>query len=161
MTQLIDSKKQKLTLNQVILLSLSNLSSIGALETDIKTASDRLIGMLSNKEIKGMQIGNTLFVMGKDEGKNNKKMQGEVYNADARINFMDNLVKHMAYLQEMGVTDYRLEIKNNRLIRAYKALNSRLKKFGTRSAVMPVEGLNNLLVKFGKKPIKVEDGKRR
>jgi len=150
MTQLIDSKKQKLTLNQVILLSLSNLSSIGALETDIKTASDRLIGMLSNKEIKGMQIGNTLFVMGKDEGKNNKKMQGEVYNADARINFMDNLV-----------TDYRLEIKNNRLIRAYKALNSRLKKFGTRSAVMPVEGLNNLLVKFGKKPIKVEDGKRR
>ena len=161
MTQLIDSKKQKLTLNQVILLSLSNLSSIGSLETDIKTASDRLIGMLSNKEIKGMQIGNTLFVMGKDEGKNNKKMQGEVYNADARINFMDNLVKHMAYLQKMGVTDYRLEIKNNRLIRAYKALNSRLKKFGTRSAVMPVEGLNNLLVKFGKKPIKVEDGKRR
>ena len=161
MTQLIDSKKQKLTLNQVIVLSLSNLNSTRALGTDIKTAGDRLISMLSSKEIKGMQIGNTLFITGKNNGTDSKKLQGEVYNADAKINFMDNLVKHMAYLQEMGVTDYKLEVKNSRLLRAYQGLNSRLKKFGTRSAVIPAEGLNNLLVKFGKKPIKVEDGKRR
>jgi len=161
MTQLIDSKKQKLTLNQVILLSLSNLSSTGAIETDVKTASDKLTGTLSNKKVKGMQIGNTLFVMSKGVGKDANRAQGEVYNADARINFMDNLVKYMAYLQQMNITDYRLEIRNNRLLKAYQALNERLKKFGTQSAVIPVEGLNNLLVKFGKKPIKVEDGKRR
>ena len=53
-----------------------------------------------------VQIGNTVFVGHRGTGEANKAMSGSIYNSDTGKNFVDNVIKYFAYLQEKNVNRY-------------------------------------------------------
>ena len=159
--ELVSSKDQKLSYNQVLLGSLVNMKEMGRIKENVplKQAAESVVKEITNKSVDTIQIGNTLFsaIKGKDKSKN--KRFGRVYNMDVGRNFIRNSYKYLSHLQKQGVTHYSAILHGDKLFPAMRILHSKLKPHGSGLFVTTVKDKPDtygLFVKIGERPIPVE-----
>ena len=100
--ELVDSKKQKLSYNQVLFGAIVNLKSSGQIPENItmRQAVATVLGEIGSKNVQTVQIGNSLFVGVFTPEKNN--MYIRLYNIDVGRNVIDNMYRYVAFLQKEG-----------------------------------------------------------
>ena len=94
---LVDSKKQKLSYNQVLFGSIVNLKSSGQIPENItmRQAVATVLGEIGSKNVQTVQIGNSLFVGVFTPEKNN--MYIRLYNIDVGRNVIINMYRYVAF----------------------------------------------------------------
>jgi glutamate racemase len=160
--ELVSSKDQKLSYNQVLLGSLVNMKEMGRIKENVplKQAAESVVKEITNKSVDTIQIGNTLFsaIKGKDKSKN--KRFGRVYNMDVGKNFIRNSYKYLSHLQKQGVTHYSTILHGDKLFPAMRVLHSKLKPHGSGLFVTKVKKRPDnygLFIKIGEKPLPMEN----
>ena len=112
--ELVDSKKQKLSYNQVLLGSIINLKSSGQIPEDItmQQAVAMILKEIESKNVQTVQIGNSIFIGVFTPEKNN--MYIRLHNMDVGRNVIDNMYRYVAFLQkeELLLLAHRLQTKN-------------------------------------------------
>jgi len=159
--ELVSSKDQKLSYNQVLLGSLVNMKEMGRIKKDVplKKATQGVIKEITNKSVDTIQIGNTLFSAIKGKNKSKNKRFGRVYNMDVGRNFIRNSYKYLTHLQKQGVTHYSTILHGDKLFPAMRVLHSKLKPHGSGLFVTTVKDKPDtygLFIKIGEKPLPME-----
>lgn len=150
----VDSKKQELTTPEVIIQSAQQLMDTE--ETSIQTTLLALAKEGSMKSADTVQIGNTVFIAHRGEGKNKSKMVGRAFNMDTGRNFIANSVKYLQYLQDKNITHYNTEFEGDTLLPAMQMLQKRLKKTSDSAMYIGITEDNEYLVyvKLGEEPVR-------
>jgi len=153
--ELKDSKKDKLSYNQVLFGSIVNLKSSGQIPENItmRQAVATILKEIEGKNVQTVQIGNSIFVGVFTPEKNN--MYIRLYNMDVGRNVIDNMYKYIAFLQKKGVAFASAQIRNERLLPALRVLQKRLEKLDTNLEFVELENIDGhaMFIKFGKEPL--------
>jgi hypothetical protein len=156
--ELVDSKKEKLSYNQVLLGAINNAKSSGQIPEDVsmKDAAATIIDEIQQKNVQTVQIGNTIFLGVRDEDKSN--MYVRVYNMDVGRNVIDNMYNYGAYVQKQGIKHMSAQIRNERLLPALRVLQKRLEKLDTNLEFVELENRDGhaMFLKFGEEPLQEE-----
>ena len=156
--ELKDSKKEKLSYNQVLLGAINNAKSSGQMPEDVsmKDAAATIIDEIQQKNVQTVQIGNTIFLGVRDENKSN--MYVRVYNMDVGRNVIDNMYNYGAYVQKQGIKHMSAQIRNERLLPALRVLQKRLEKLDTNLEFVELENRDGhaMFLKFGEEPLQEE-----
>ena len=98
--ELKDSKKEKLSYNQVLFSAVGNAKSSGQIPKDVtmRDAMLKTIQEIQQKNVQTVQIGNTIFVGVFTPEKNN--MYVRIYNMDVGRNLIDKMYNYGAFLQK-------------------------------------------------------------
>lgn len=156
--ELKDSKKDKLSYNQVLLGAIGNAKSSGQMPENVtmRDAMLKTIQEIQQKNVQTVQIGNSIFLGVRDEDRSN--MYVRVYNMDVGRNVIDNMYNYGAYVQKQGIKHMSAQIRNERLLPALKVLQKRLKKLDTNLEFVNLENRDGygMFVKFGKQPLQKE-----
>ena len=156
--ELKDSKKEKLSYNQVLLGAINNAKSSGQMPEDVsmKDAAATIIDEIQQKNVQTVQIGNTIFLGVRDEDRSN--MYVRVYNMDVGRNVIDNMYNYGAYVQKQGIKHMSAQIRNERLLPALRVLQKRLEKLDTNLEFVELENRDGhaMFLKFGEEPLQEE-----
>jgi len=154
--ELKDSKKEKLSYNQVLFGSIVNLKSSGQIPENItmRQAVATVLDEIGNKNVQTVQIGNSIFVGTFTPEKNN--MYVRVYNMDVGRNLIDNMYNYAAFLQKKGVAFVSAYIEDERLLPGLRVLQRRLEEKGTGLDVVELETGDGfgMFIKFGKQSLR-------
>tara|TARA_R100001594_G_scaffold46118_1_gene79137 strand:+ start:1052 stop:1531 length:480 start_codon:yes stop_codon:yes gene_type:complete len=156
--ELKDSKKEKLSYNQVLFGAIGNAKSSGQMPEDVsmKDAVATVVQEIGSKNVQTVQIGNSIFLGVRDENRSN--MYVRVYNMDVGRNVIDNMYNYGAYVQKQGIKHMSAQIRNERLLPALRVLQKRLEKLDTNLEFVELENRDGygMFVKFGKQPLQKE-----
>ncbi len=154
--QTVDSNKEELDMHTVMIMALDNMEEdgVGLSGASAKTAMLALVreGGMPNSDI--VQFGNTVFVSHRGEGDSKTKMYGRPLNVDTGRNYIKNIIKYGAYLQDKGITNYTATFSDKALLSAIKILQKKLSKTDTNLYAGKTEDGNYvLLIKIGEDPL--------
>ena len=153
--ELIDSKKQKLSYNQVLLGSIINLKSSGQIPEDItmQQAAAMILKEIESKNVQTVQIGNSIFIGVFTPEKNN--MYIRLHNMDVGRNVIDNMYRYVAFLQKKGIAFASAQIRNEKLLPGLRILKKKLEEKDTKLEVVELENRDGhaMFIKFGKEPL--------
>jgi len=153
--ELKDSKKEKLSYNQVLFGSIVNLKSSGQIPENItmQQAVATILKEIEGKNVQTVQIGNSIFVGAFTPEKNN--MYIRLYNMDVGRNVLDNMYKYVAFLQKKGIAFASAQIRNEKLLPGLRVLKKKLEEKDTKLEVVELENIDGhaMFIKFGKEPL--------
>ena len=153
--ELVDSKKQKLSYNQVLFGAITNLKSSGQIPEDVtmRQAAATVLEEIGSKNVQTVQIGNSIFVGVFNREKNN--MYVRIYNMDVGRILLDSMYRYGAHLQKKGIAFASAYIGDERLLPGLRVLKKRFEEKGTGFDVVELEKDDGygMFVKFGKKPL--------
>jgi len=153
--ELKDSKKDRLSYNQVLLGAVQNMKSSGQIPDDMtmRQVVTTVIGEISGKNVQTVQIGNTIFVGVFTPEKNN--MYIRMYNMDVGRNVIDSMYRYAAFLQKKGVVFASAQIRNEKLLPGLRVLKKKLEEKDTKLEVVGLENRDGhgMFIKFGKEPL--------
>ena len=125
----VDSSKKELTTPEIVVESITQLNNLqDEVDLPLETALLAIAKEGSMESADTVQIGNTVFIAHRGEGKNKSKMVGRAFNMDTGRNFIANSIKYLQYLQEKNITHYSTEFEGDTLLPAMQMLQKRLKK---------------------------------
>ena len=152
---LVDSKKKKLSYNQVLFGAMTNLKSSGQIPEGVtmRQVAATVLDEIGSKNVQTVQIGNSIFVGVFTPEKNN--MYVRIYNMDVGRNLLDNMYRYGAHLQKKGIAFASAQIRNEKLLPGLRVLKRRFEEKGTGFDVVKLENRNGygMFVKFGKQPL--------
>ena len=153
--ELKDSKKEKLSYNQVLFGAITNLKSSGQIPEDVtmRQAAATVLEEIGSKNVQTVQIGNSIFVGAFNREKNN--MYVRIYNMDVGRNLLDSMYRYGAHLQKKGIQYMSAQIRNERLLPGNRLIKKRFEEKGTGFDVVELENDDGygMFVKFGKEPL--------
>ena len=153
--ELKDSKKEKLSYNQVLLGSIVNLKSSGQIPENItmQQAAATILKEIESKNVQTVQIGNSIFVGAFTPEKNN--MYIRLHNMDVGRNVIDNMYRYVAFLQKRGIAFASARIDNEKLLPGLRILKKKLEEKDTKLEVVELENKDGhaMFIKFGKEPL--------
>jgi len=153
--ELVDSKKQKLSYNQVLLGSIINLKSSGQIPEDItmRQATASILKEIESKNVQTVQIGNSIFIGVFTPEKNN--MYIRLHNMDVGRNVIDSMYRYVAFLQKKGIAFASAQIRNEKLIPGLRILKKKLEEKDTKLAIIELENRDGhaMFIKLGKEPL--------
>tara|TARA_R100001510_G_scaffold13847_1_gene11020 strand:+ start:2617 stop:3093 length:477 start_codon:yes stop_codon:yes gene_type:complete len=153
--ELIDSKKQKLSYNQVLLGSIINLKSSGQIPEDItmQQAAAMILKEIESKNVQTVQIGNSIFIGVFTPEKNN--MYIRLHNMDVGRNVIDSMYRYVAFLQKRGIAFASARITNEKLLPGLRILKKKLEEKDTKLQVVELENRDGhaMFIKLGKEPL--------
>ena len=153
--ELKDSKKDKLSYNQVLFGAITNLKSSGQIPEDVtmRQAAATVLEEIGSKNVQTVQIGNSIFVGVFNREKNN--MYVRIYNMDVGRNLLDSMYRYGAHLQKKGIAFASAYIGDERLLPGLRVLKKRFEEKGTGFDVVELENDDGygMFVKFGKEPL--------
>ena len=153
--ELVDSKKQKLSYNQVLLGSIINLKSSGQIPEDItmQQATASILKEIESKNVQTVQIGNSIFIGVFTPEKNN--MYIRLHNMDVGRNVIDSMYRYVAFLQKKGIAFASAQIRNEKLIPGLRILKKKLEEKDTKLAIVELENRDGhaMFIKLGKEPL--------
>ena len=153
--ELVDSKEQKLSYNQVLLGAIENMKSSGQIPENVsrKDAAAKIVQEIGSKNVQTVQIGNSIFVGVYNKEKDN--MYVRIYNMDVGRNVIENMYQYGAYVQKRGITHMSAQIQSDRLLPALRVLQKRLEKLDTNLEFVELENRDGygMFLKFGKEPL--------
>jgi hypothetical protein len=134
--ELVDSKKQKLSYNQVLLGSIINLKSSGQIPEDItmQQAAAMILKEIESKNVQTVQIGNSIFIGVFTPEKNN--MYIRLHNMDVGRNVIDSMYRYVAFLQKRGIAFASAQIRNEKLLPGLRILKKKLEEKDTKLEVV-------------------------
>ena len=146
--QIVDSNKKKLGIHEIMIMAVDNLES-NSLE--FKKAMGAIAAETQRKTCEVVNVGNTVFIGHKGEGKNKTKMSGRPLNVDTGRNYIKNMLKYGAYIQGQGITHYVTQFEGSELLPAMRVIHKRLQETDTEFAVGKTEDEAHVVyIKFGK-----------
>ncbi len=153
--QTVDSNKEELDMHTVMIMALDNMEQGGVGNTvPAKTAMLALVREGGMPTVDIAQFGNTVFVSHTGEGKNKNKMAGRPLNVDTARNYIKNIIKYGAYLQDKGITHFSATFSDENLLPAVKMLQKKLTRVDTDLYVGKLEdGRYALFIKIGEDPL--------
>ena len=153
--ELKDSKKEKLSYNQVLFGAITNLQGSGQIPEDVpmEQAVGLILQEIGDKNVQTVQIGNTIFLGVYNKEKNN--MYVRIYNMDVGRNVIDNMYRYGAHLQKKGIQHMSAQIRSERLLPALRVIQKRLEKLDTNLEFVDLENTDGyaMFLKFGKEPL--------
>jgi len=148
--QTVDSNQRQLDIHEIITMAVKNL------EGD-KPIQDILIAIYEETSMDGCEvvnIGNTVFIGHRGKDKNKSKMVGRPLNVDTGRNFIKNILRYIAYIQEQGITHYTSQFEGDVLLPAMRVIHKKLQDTDTEFAVGKDEdGAYVVHIKLGKDPL--------
>ena len=149
--QTVDSNKEELDMHTVMIMALNNMEQGGVGNTvPAKTAMLALVREGGMPTVDIAQFGNTVFVSHTGKGKNKNKMAGRPLNVDTARNYIKNIIKYGAYLQDKGITHFSATFSDENLLPAVKMLQKKLTRVDTDLYVGKLEdGRYALFIKIG------------
>jgi|TARA_B100001248_G_C27187877_1_gene365376 hypothetical protein len=151
----VDSTKQELDMHTVMIMALDNMERSGVGNTvPAKTAMLALVREGGMPTVDIAQFGNTVFVSHTGKGKNKNKMTGRPLNVDTARNYIKNIIKYGAYLQDKGITHFSATFSDENLLSAVKMLQRKLTRTDTELYVGKLKnGKYALFIKLGEDPL--------
>lgn len=153
--QTVDSKKEQLDISTILVMALNNMERGKVGNTvPLKTAMLTLVkeGSMPNSDT--VAIGNTVFISHQGTGKNKTKMAGRPLNVDTAKNYISNIIKYGAYLQDKGITHFSTVFSDEALLSAVKILQKKLSRTDTELYVGKAkDNKYALLIKIGDDPL--------
>ena len=153
--ELVDSKEQKLSYNQVLLGAIENMKSSGQIPENVsrKDAAAKIVQEIGSKNVQTVQIGNSIFVGVFNREKNN--MYIRLYNIDVGRNVIDNMYRYVAFLQKKKVAFASARIDNEKLLPGLRVLKKKLEEKDTKLEVVELENRDGhaMFIKFGKESL--------
>jgi len=101
--QIVDSNKKKLDIHTIMIMAIDNLD-IG--DKSLKQVLASIVTEAQRETCEVVNVGNTVFIGHRGEGKNKTKMVGRPLNVDTGRNYIKNILEYMAYIQGQGITHY-------------------------------------------------------
>ena len=145
--QTVDSNQRQLDMHEIITMAVKNL------EGD-KPIQNILMAIYEETSMDGCEvvnIGNTVFIGHRGKDKNKTKMVGRPLNVDTGRNYIKNMLRYIAYIQEQGITHYTSQFKEDTLLPAMRVMEKRLQDTDTEFSVVPTKNNNYVvLIKIGK-----------
>jgi len=86
-----------------------------------------------------VQIGNTVFIGHRGEGKYKNVMEGRALNVDTGRNFINNGLKYIAYLQRKGIKYYRSDFRSKQFLTAFQYWHQKSEDSDTEIAVVQLD----------------------
>ena len=149
--QIVDSNKKKLDIHTIMIMAIDNLD-IG--DKSLKQVLASIVTEAQRETCEVVNVGNTVFIGHRGEGKNKTKMVGRPLNVDTGRNYIKNILKYMAYIQGQGITHYVTQFEGDTLLPAMRVIHKRLQDTDTESAVGRTEDDAHVVyIKFGKEPL--------
>ena len=148
--EMVDSKEKLLKTPEIVLISAQDIGT-GDIPLPSALASVAKEGTLPNADT--VQIGNTVFLAHRGEGKNKNKMFGRAFNADTARNYISNLVKYFNHLNNKGITHYSAQFNGERMRDLLNIVGQNIQDITTKFMVARTtqEGTYRLMVAFGGK----------
>ena len=129
MATVVNSKKEKLPLHEILLTYLSENME----DKDPKKVSRGMAGLIEKTVSKGAeleQLGNTVFFSFQSEQKNKTVVKGMTFNLDTAHNMSTNLKKYLRSLSEQGVDYWYTGLENKTYFPMAKAVLRKLEPEG-------------------------------
>ena len=149
--QIVDSNQKQLDIHTIITMAVNNLDTG---EMPIQTVLVSIVNETQRETCEVVNVGNTVFIGHRGEGKNKNKMVGRPLNVDTGRNYIKNMLKYGAYIQGQGITHYSAQFKGSELLPAMRVIHKRLQDTDTEFAVGQTEDDGyGVYIRFGKEPL--------
>ena len=149
--EIVDSNQKQLDIHTIITMAVNNLDTG---EMPIQTVLVSIVNETQRETCEVVNVGNTVFIGHRGEGKNKNKMVGRPLNVDTGRNYIKNMLKYGAYIQGQGITHYSAQFKGSELLPAMRVIHKRLQETDTEFAVGKTEDEAHVVyIKFGKEPL--------
>ena len=149
--QIVDSNQKQLDIHTIITMAVNNLDTG---EMPIQTVLVSIVNETQRETCEVVNVGNTVFIGHRGEGKNKNKMAGRPLNVDTGRNYIKNILKYAAYIQEQGITHYVTQFEGSELLPAMRVIHKKLQETDTEFAVGKTEDEAHVVyIKFGKEPL--------
>ena len=149
--QTVDSNKQQLETHQVIKMAIVEQEGEKNLQENLLNFTNE--ASMPSPDV--TQIGNTVFVGHVGKGKNKTKMVGRPLNVDTARNYVSNMIKYYAYLQDKGITHWNATFTGDTLVPFVRILQKKLINTDTRMYLGKYEGTNEygVFTRIGEEPL--------
>ena len=149
--QIVDSNQKQLDIHTIITMAVNNLDTG---EMPIQTVLVSIVNETQRETCEVVNVGNTVFIGHRGEGKNKNKMVGRPLNVDTGRNYIKNMLKYGAYIQGQGITHYTTRFEGSELLPAMRVIHKKLQETDTEFAVGKTEDEAHVVyIKFGKEPL--------
>jgi len=149
--QTVDSNQRQLDIHEIITMAVENLDTG---EMSIQSVLMAIHKETSMDGCEVVNIGNTVFIGHRGKDKNKTKMVGRPLNIDTGRNFIKNILRYIAYIQEQGITHYTSQFEGDTLLSAMRVVHKRLQDTDTEFAVGRTEdGMYAVYIRLGKEPL--------
>jgi len=149
--QIVDSNQKQLDIHTIITMAVNNLDTG---EMPIQTVLVSIVNETQRETCEVVNVGNTVFIGHRGEGKNKNKMVGRPLNVDTGRNYIKNMLKYGAYIQGQGITHYTTQFEGSELLPAMRVIHKKLQETDTEFAVGKTEDEAHVVyIKFGKEPL--------
>ena len=146
--QIVDSNQKQLDIHTIITMAVNNLDTG---EMPIQTVLVSIVNETQRETCEVVNVGNTVFIGHRGEGKNKNKMVGRPLNVDTGRNYIKNMLKYGAYIQGQGITHYTTQFEGSELLPAMRVIHKRLQETDTEFAVGKTKDEAHVVyIKFGK-----------
>ena len=146
--QIVDSNQKQLDIHEIITMAVNNLDTG---EMPIQSVLMAIHKETSMDGCEVVNIGNTVFIGHRGKDKNKTKVVGKPLNVDTGRNYIKNMLRYGAYLQEQGITHYTTQFEGSELLPAMRVIHKRLQETDTEFAVGKTENEAHVVyIKFGK-----------
>ena len=149
--QIVDSNQKQLDIHEIITMAVNNLDTG---EMPIQSVLMAIHKETSMDGCEVVNIGNTVFIGHRGKDKNKTKVVGKPLNVDTGRNYIKNMLRYGAYLQEQGITHYTTQFEGSELLPAMRVIHKKLQDTDTEFAVGRTEDDAHVVyIKFGKEPL--------
>tara|TARA_R100001377_G_scaffold3032_2_gene1859 strand:- start:674 stop:1138 length:465 start_codon:yes stop_codon:yes gene_type:complete len=149
--EIVDSNQKQLDIHTIITMAVNNLDTG---EMPIQTVLVSIVNETQRETCEVVNVGNTVFIGHRGEGKNKNKMVGRPLNVDTGRNYIKNMLKYGAYIQGQGITHYTTQFEGSELLPAMRVIHKKLQETDTEFAVGKTEDEAHVVyIKFGKEPL--------
>ena len=149
--QIVDSNQKQLDIHTIIIMAVNNLNTG---DKSLKEILASIVTEAQQKTCEVVNIGNTVFIGHRGKDKNKTKMVGRPLNVDTGRNYIKNMLRYGAYLQEQGITHYTTQFEGSELLPAMRVIHKKLQDTDTEFAVGRTEDDAHVVyIKFGKEPL--------
>ena len=149
--QIVDSNQKQLDIHEIITMAVNNLDTG---EMPIQSVLMAIHKETSMDGCEVVNIGNTVFIGHRGKDKNKTKVVGKPLNVDTGRNYIKNMLRYGAYLQEQGITHYTTQLEGSELLPAMRVIHKRLQDTDTEFAVGQTEDDEyGVYIRFGKDPL--------
>tara|TARA_R110000796_G_scaffold201297_1_gene317478 strand:- start:144 stop:611 length:468 start_codon:yes stop_codon:yes gene_type:complete len=151
MYPVINNSEQKLSPPEIIFKALEHLDLDGLSPQVAATSIVREFGM---PRVDALQIGNTVFIGHRGEGKNKDMMWGRALTVDTAQNFISSGLQYFTHLQDIGIKRYVADYDGAIYDSAFKTWKRYTDKGDSEIAVgRKSDGGSRAYVTLGKMPL--------
>jgi hypothetical protein len=130
MATVVNSKKEKLPLHEIVMTSIKENAPDGATPKGMARSINSLLTGAMQKDLKVKQIGNTVFFHSEQTKDGVTIAQGTLYNLDPAQNMLANVQEYGKHLRKRGVNYYTVAAANDKYLPLAKAATRKLSSEG-------------------------------